>query len=742
MVLRNPFNRRRGDDDGGDTVTIDGIVYDVNPDTGFAVGSFADIEARAAAGESRDELIAAALEAPGINQAGAERVADGALQSVGRGNEVAPAGGAAGTFGEFGGLTDDDDEVVASEGDFTEVSGEEGAELERLVQAGNAEGVSEWLINHWPNVEASPGTLARAKELLAASEGGGLTADAIRVIEETQAEEALERPAPEAPDPDEVIEERETEESQQTLLQFARDELERTGVVPSSAELAAKGRELALPNIPDAIRGVESILSGEVEDEPEEGEVDLTGRFQTQLPEWALAQIASITGGPVTPDLERRIVEQWNFQHGGEFEAIDEIAPFLETFSQDNQTIIQSAVMDELPRQGWLVDVPNQRPVAVSAALAENLRDNYGYDPGGITRLVRFAAMDGDSRVLPYDDPADNSLILASAMAGLGFADDLSRFEEEERAREARETELRRRAIESGNIRAIEAFERRGPLALTQERVARELSPEGRFGREVGLPSTAGRGLVQIAKQRIRLGLERYQNIGLAVIHAVDDELAERVADTGGDIDKLTYEDELILRNVINRTNGAVPEGWLDLLKGDPLSPLFNAAGRGAGGGGGAGPVRRLIDPVQAKQQFSDLYSALLLTDPSPDLENQFVQDLQKALDDAEEGMNFDASARILDFVRGTTRYQELYGNKPEGQGEEEYLSQFLGTAQNLLGTETPPPEAVAAGLRTGETQTTVGQIAAEQLAKPEQFRNSRFFGRLAEAANVFKAGT
>lgn len=728
MVLRNPFNRRRGDDDGGDTVTIDGIVYDVNPDTGFAVGSFADIEARAAAGESRDELIAAALEAPGINQAGAERVADGALQSVGRGNEAS-----------------------AEEGDFTEVSGEGPSErvvtlgdddiedrINQFLASEDVEGLTAWLDANFKDLSPDQKQLVRT----AVDVGSGAGLLDLSPVEEVigpqpSREEVFEEQV------EQREEEEETQESQETLLQFARDEFERTGVIPNDAALAAHGRQLGLENIPDAIRGVKSILSGEVEDEPEEGEVDLTGRFQTQLPEWALAQIASITGGPVTPDLERRIVEQWNFQHGGEFESIDEIVPFLETFSQDNQTIIQSAVLDEFPQEGWLVRVPNQRPVAVSATLAANLSDNYGYDPAGISRLIRFAAMDGDSQVLPYDDPADNGLILAATMAGLGFADDLSRFEEEERGRESRETELRRRAIESGNIRAIEAFERRGPLALTQERVARELSPEGRFGREVGLPSTAGRGLVQIAKQRIRLGLERYQNIGLAVIHAVDDELAERVHETGGDIDKLTYEDELILRNVINRTNGAVPEGWLDLIKGDPLSPLFNAAGRGAGGGGGrAGPVRRLIDPVQAKQQFSDLYSALLLTDPSPDLENQFVEDLQKALDDAEEGMNFDASARILDFVRGTTRYQELYGNKPEGQGEEEYLSQFLGAGQNLLGTETPPPEAVAAGLRTGETQTTVGQIAAEQLAKPEQFRNSRFFGRLAEAANVFKAGT
>lgn len=720
MVLRNPFNRRRGDDDER---TLEDLLR-------AATGDF----------DPQDPDAVAA-----IDPAEVVRWMEGQNLSV-REREILN------TFLEISGVTPpapaDLGEVVVAEGDLTEVSGDTDDLLKQLAsgdpptQVGSItpDATIKWLRENGGDLSQTE--RENVKNWLEFRAVGGQTegpgaADAWR--EAFEMAKNLEEGG--EPEPDEAVEA--TEESQQTLLQFARDEFERTGVVPSSAELAARARELDLPNIPDAIRGVESILSGEVEDDPEEGEVDLTGRFQTQLPEWALAQIASITGGPVTPDLERRIVEQWNFQHGGEFESIEEIAPFLETFSQDNQSIIQASVLDEFPRTGWLVDVPGQRPVAVAATLAENLRDNYGYDPSGITRLIRFAAMDGDSQVLPYDDPADNGLILASVMAGLGLADDLSRFEEEERGREARETELRRRAIESGNIRAIEAFERRGVGALTQERVARELSPEGRFGREVGLPSTAGRGLVQIAKQRIRFGLERYQNIGLAVIHAVDDELAERVNDTGGDIDKLTYEDELMLRNVINRTNGAVPEGWLDLLKGDPLSPLFNAAGRGAGGGGGgAARVRRLIDPVQAKQQFSDLYSALLLTDPSPDLENQFVQDLQKALDDAEEGMNFDASARILDFVRGTTRYQELYGNKPEGQGEEEYLSQFVGAGQNLLGTETPPPEAVAAGLRTGETQTTVGQIAAEQLAKPEQFRNSRFFGRLAEAANVFKAGT
>jgi hypothetical protein len=250
---------------------------------------------------------------------------------------------------------------------------------------------------------------------------------------------------------------------------------------------------------------------------------------------------------------------------------------------------------------------------------------------------------------------------------------------------------------------------------------------------------------LNLAGHRFRQGWERYQDVGLAMVHAIDPGLASRVSATGGDPSKLSPEDETKVWSVIRRTSGQQAESWLDMAPDSPLS-LFRSLSDdrlgGSGGAGGAGPVRRVIDPVQAKQQFADLFDALLLQQPPEEMQNQLVGWLQGQLDAAEEGMNFDASARIREFVEGTARFKELYAAKPAGMNPQEYLGMFQSAASSMLGAEAPSVQSLESGLKTGQYQTTVGATLSEQLGRPDELKNSRMFGRLAEVADIFGGAT
>ncbi len=83
--------------------------------------------------------------------------------------------------------------------------------------------------------------------------------------------------------------------------------------------------------------------------------------------------------------------------------------------------------------------------------------------------------------------------------------------------------------------------------------------------------------------------------------------------------------------------------------------------------------------------------------------------------------------------LRDTPEYGELFGRKPEGMSEEEYVARFRSRSVALLGDVNQ--EAVVAGQRSGDPNT-VGQQA---LLSGEAYRSSTFMERLARAAQTFR---
>jgi hypothetical protein len=87
-----------------------------------------------------------------------------------------------------------------------------------------------------------------------------------------------------------------------------------------------------------------------------------------------------------------------------------------------------------------------------------------------------------------------------------------------------------------------------------------------------------------------------------------------------------------------------------------------------------------------------------------------------------------------VERIRHGHEYEQLYGQKPAGMTEAQYLQQFQGAAQNVLGQGSiVPNEALRGGLASGQTQVISGALAndtgqAFEHAGPGGFRE-RLFG-------------
>lgn len=492
---------------------------------------------------------------------------------------------------------------------------------------------------------------------------------------------------------------------------------------------------------------------GEVSDEEAD---DAAEQAQEELgdlvaPDWIYQLAWEKTGGTLTEAQMNRIVDNWNFLHGTDFKDFSEVVPHLQEFNADSAYLVQSALMDEDPvEDAILVPRPDGKKVPISGWLVQHMVDEFEFDLASIHRMARLGRLD----LVPTDDMNDQVMVLASLLRGKRFQDELS-IRETEMLDEERQG-VRRPAIDTSRL--IADIARQGPGQAFRDREDQEA---GRPRRPSG-PGVATRererteqkmtqgwerntGYIRYVEHEFREGMEKYNNDpSFAYLHTMNAALAARVQRTGGDPTKLSQEDAMRVHDYMQRAGGASAEARtiFDLNPGSPLAyfksyfEMLNGGGRGGGGGGGR--VRRVIDPVSAREQIIQTFKGLLRMDPSEELIKQWTNDLQKQLDAAEEGMNFDISSRILAWVKGQPEYADLYGNMPAGMTEDQYQAQFLAAQQDMLGGEAGPAEAITEGMRTGDYQTTVGMIAGSEQA----WGNSRFLEKLARAAQTVSRNT
>lgn len=97
------------------------------------------------------------------------------------------------------------------------------------------------------------------------------------------------------------------------------------------------------------------------------------------------------------------------------------------------------------------------------------------------------------------------------------------------------------------------------------------------------------------------------------------------------------------------------------------------------------------------------------------------------------------AGAMAADRLRATAGYRELFGNKTDGESEEEYVGRFEQMAGHTFGPGFDgSTEAVRTGMRSGESQ----DVRTHGIASGEAFDSSTFQGRLASFAQAFRSMT
>ncbi len=110
------------------------------------------------------------------------------------------------------------------------------------------------------------------------------------------------------------------------------------------------------------------------------------------------------------------------------------------------------------------------------------------------------------------------------------------------------------------------------------------------------------------------------------------------------------------------------------------LSPVRRSGGGGRRGGGGGGRTQLVFDRDQLVRQASDFHRELLFEDPTgvEAVVDEYMNEANSFW--MTEGGQKDFQTFLLGRLEATSRYKELYRNKPDFMSAPEYLNQFIGT--------------------------------------------------------------
>ncbi len=462
-------------------------------------------------------------------------------------------------------------------------------------------------------------------------------------------------------------------------------------------------------------------------------------------PRWILEGFGQLS------DLQKkRLVEYYNDALGTNFRDYNELLadPSVNLNDQNatNANMVEAAVNAVEPVQDLRIELPGrQDAIHLSVEDQAQLRESYGLNTDGITRLARLA------NLTPYkgtDGKARTVDLYGLAALASYYQMQSGLDEQNDRDQKVRQLQDRIDEIKGRGGREGDSAETQGLLREYQRQIT-ELKMMNGPTSGAAAQSRNGYnrpGLLGI-QYRYNQGLDQYrQNQTLATIHVVDPALAQRITRNGIDPTKLSPTDNAAAWDILIRSGAYTRDKRSGFRPDDPVLAAFagyfdldpNARGGGGGGGGGAGPVRRLIDKETIRARLRDEMRTLFDADAPDSLVDEMHKSLQGALDKAPQGMEFDISSRIDSWLQGLPIYQKLYHNKPAGLSEGEYKQQFVAGASSILGAQTADPQTIHAGMQTGQYQTTVGAAAVSEQAK----ENSTWMERLARAANTVAANT
>jgi hypothetical protein len=188
------------------------------------------------------------------------------------------------------------------------------------------------------------------------------------------------------------------------------------------------------------------------------------------------------------------------------------------------------------------------------------------------------------------------------------------------------------------------------------------------------------------------------------------------------------------MMSVQRMLRGVMPED-LDLVDDLGWYSEEAVASRGRGGGGG-GSQRQIVMPDRVKigEGFRELYRAWFRSEPSSEELEAMISGIEaQYVGEVSANREFDFEARMKEQARGSGLYARLFGNRPAGVSEEDYVRQFEQAGAEFLGGELASDQAIQSGLSSGSVRTTIGSIFGSKAA----FENSSFRERVAKAAEV-----
>lgn len=443
------------------------------------------------------------------------------------------------------------------------------------------------------------------------------------------------------------------------------------------------------------------------------GEADIAGRNvgseSFKAPEIVMAYMGRtrVLGGD--PEFDRRVSEMirtWNeFNPDRKVRTRDELFGFLQNANDPDVTqVMDSVFLGRDPIRNYEIRMRDGRTVQITAEEFDAFTKTYGTDSGsdsisrvGLANLVRAADRAGLKNVgVPLWQ-------IAPAL------------------------------VRAGGVKTVDVNEMASPLE----------GDDRRFGLRNSKVKKAQvtNKTVNNSLQKYKEGLYIYQsNDALAFLHAVNPTLAARAAMPQDGLDQ-TARNHIVkqVNNTLNRA-GFTPQqldkmGYYSL----GLEDWANSqASSGGGGGGGGGSYRIMPDPLALRQAAKDLYISLFAGDPSEADLDRLVAAVNGAVTSTPMSQNVDVNAQLRNAIENDPMYKELYGSMPGGMAESDYQGQFRHAASSMLGAEAADPTAIQSGMRTGDYQTTVGQVAGSKQA----WGNSTFLGRLAQAAQVIAENT
>ena len=513
------------------------------------------------------------------------------------------------------------------------------------------------------------------------------------------------------------------------------------------ADVAEAGRQQAVDDLADQIQSTGDADSEEEATAIAENRIASDDLYGLTEPDWLI----QMNNGMLSEQQKARYVDYWNDAYGTYLTDFDrELAPILARFDGtevEAQDFAASVLAAQEPLIAHSIELPLMGGIRRVSYTEEQMADlrAMGYSNAAITRLVRLAANGQDNAIRqgPAGDTVDIRP-LAALVRYYGGGDEFAAYTQGQREMAVLEQQL---GLSPGAWRRMTAKERqrfraelesRSYESPTESRGTAELDTVDRLeslirqeGTREGRDVTVG---ILAARNNFNRGMEQYRGDELlALVYAVDPNLAQRVAATGGDPEKLDWEDNSAVYDILEQ-GGVIDQTGVRLRQLESSTGFFGffETGGGSRGGGGAGPVRRVVDPEAVRSQVQQLWSRMFLADVDDATVAAITANLQQQLDAAPEGMTFDASARIEAFLKGQDVYDELYRNKPAGMAEEEYRGQFAQGVSDMLGAELDP-EALKSGMRTGDYQTAVGRAASTD----KLLTNSTLRGRWAQAKQV-----